>query len=128
MDEIIFRDLAYYQPGRDGTLEEYLTEKDGCTTFPLFHGYNWYETLWEREYLRPGSIIRLMYNFVGGDEHYGILERHKLQGIGIGGAHAGKEGIFDPRVILTDKSPNWEAQHLNIRKIQEDYEKLNNTC
>lgn len=37
--------------------------------------------------------------------------------------HAGREGIHDPKDILTDEGPQWEAQRLNFRKIMEDLEK-----
>ncbi|MDP4012970.1 MAG: hypothetical protein Q8R00_05205 [Candidatus Nanoarchaeia archaeon] len=122
MEEPVFMDSAHYQPKRDGTLAEYLKTHNGISCFPLFRGYSWYKELWKKEYLMPGSIIRLMWNVGRGDEHFLVLEKDKLQGIGQGTGHGGREGIHHPKEILTNKGPQWEAHRLNFRKIKEDLE------
>jgi hypothetical protein len=103
----------WYNPKRDGSLEEFLEKFDfSCT--PLFKGYEHYKLLWDKGYLEKDiSIIRLMWNMGRDDEHFIVIGEYQIQGLRLP-AHSGREGIYDPRILLEEKDcPSWEAQSLN---------------
>jgi hypothetical protein len=114
-----FRPRAWYQPKKDGTLEEYFLTHDGHITFPLFHGWAHYKMLWDRGYLEPNiSVIRLMWNIGREDEHFGVLGEHEIEGITDIAAHRGRPGKFDPQKLLAERDcPPWEAQNLNPHPV-----------
>ena len=58
-------------------------------------------------------MIRLVWGHGRNDEHYGVLGERELIGMDAAPCHGGKEGVHDPRDILTDDVPYWEAQQLN---------------
>jgi len=108
---------SWYTPKRDGSLEKYLETYDGISCFPLFKGYQHYKLLWDQGFLDPNiGIIRLMWNYARDDEHFLVLGEYQIQGMSDLPAHAGREGIFDPRELLEERNcPAWEAQGLNPR-------------
>ena len=105
----------WYQPERDGTLEDYLKIHNGQFSFPLFKGYGQYKMLWDEGYLEPQiSFIRLMWNIGRGDEHFIVLGEYEIEGISDLPAHAGREGVYDVRELLdSDDCPLYEAQGFN---------------
>ena len=113
---------AAYNPERDGSLEEYLRTHDGLSAFPLFHGYAQYKMLWDEGYLVPDwSVIRLMWNVGRGDEHFFVKGEFELVGVHDIQAHAGREGIHDPREIL-EEGVCFEASGLNPELIYKSKE------
>lgn len=109
--DIFFGRAAAYNPKKDGTLEAYLETHDGNIACPLFKGFDHFEMLRSEGWLGPRfSIIRLMWNVGRGDEHFGITEDWKLEGIPLE-HHGGREGIHDPRIVLAE-GPCFEAQQL----------------
>ena len=120
MTKFHFSYRGCYDPKRDGNLEEYLLTHLGYVgPFNLFKGYEWYKILVEKEYLVPHiGVIRLMWNIGRDDEHFVITEDFRLEGMEAP-AHAGRKGIHDPKDILTDDGPGWEAHNLNTPKLHE---------
>lgn len=109
---IPFGGKPWYDPERDGSLNEYLNKHDGYISFPLFKGYEHYQLLWDEGYLEPYvSAIRVMWNIGRDDEHYLVKSELELEGLE-GPRHAGKPGVHGVRDILTDNGPPWEAHHL----------------
>ncbi len=115
----IFESKCYYQPKRDGTLDEFLRGQfDNIGTFRQFKGVDQFNMLWERGYLVPKlSCIRLMYNLGRGDECYAVIGQNMLGGLDAG-YHAGRAGRHQVRYVLTKNAPPFEALHL-----EEDPEK-----
>jgi hypothetical protein len=111
----IFFGGGWYNPERDGTLEEYLTLHDGHSSFPLFRGYSQFKLLVDEGYILPEwSAIRLMWNVGRDDEHFFIDENFQLVGCDDLRHHAGRPGTFDPEEFLERKDlPPWEAHNLN---------------
>ena len=109
-------DAGWYIPKRDGPLEEYLRSHNGYSgTFSLFKGYRYYGIMKKRGYLIPNcTIIRLMWNVVRGDEHFGVTEDFQLMGIGQDTPHPGRPGIHDPRKILSSRNPCWEVHNFKL--------------
>ncbi|MFH1506625.1 MAG: hypothetical protein ABIE94_06610 [archaeon] len=121
--EPVFQCGGYYVPERDGPLQEYLKTHNGRSAFPLFKGYEMYETLRDEGYLAQHySIVRLMWNIGRDDEHFLVVDDFQLEGM-VAAAHSGRDGVHDPKDILTDDGPPWEAFQLNPKKL---YEKLEN--
>jgi len=113
----MFYKKIWYQPEKDGTLEEYLETHDGLSCTPLFKGYEHYQMLWDKGYFDPEiGVVRLMWNVGRDDEHFIVLGKYKIKGCNYLPAHAGRPGIHDPRKLLSEKTcPPWEAQSLNPR-------------
>jgi len=108
----------WYKPERDGNLEDYLSMHDGGS-FPLFKGPLWYQRLWEGGHFVPNySIIRIMWNVGREDEHYTVISKSELKGIEAT-VHGGKPGIFNPKELLLENGPLWEAHHLAIQPESE---------
>jgi len=110
---------AWYKPDRDGDLDEYLQTHDGHSATAVFKGYHWYKVLKKQGYLIPNfSVIRLMWNVGGGDEHFIVTEDFKLKGLELKGTIAslfsGRKGIHDPKSILSKRNPCWETQDLQL--------------
>jgi len=116
-----FDPKPWYNPKRDGTLDEYFERFDEQQACPLFKGYAWFEKLRDRGYLMPNvSFIRIMWNVGREDEHYRVTADFKLEDI-VGSAHSGQQGIHDPKKILA-RGPAWEPQHvLSTPELREKY-------
>lgn len=85
----------YYVPELDGSLEEYLRERDGFSATPLFFGSDSYRLLWDEGWLIPEiSVVRLMWNIGRDDEHFFVINRDTIQGTGGTSRHAGRPGVF----------------------------------
>lgn len=111
-----------YVPERDGDVSEYVKrfKREAPGTHPLFHGAEFFELLRQHGWLHPRiSIIRLMHNHGRTDEHFEITEDFQLEGIA-SEAHAGREGLFEPKVILDNAyAPHWEFSPLFQHKGEE---------
>ncbi|MEK6910175.1 MAG: hypothetical protein AABW82_00190 [Nanoarchaeota archaeon] len=87
-------------------------------SFPLFKGLEQYKLLWNEGFLVPDySVIRVMWNVCRGDEHYGVLQDGRLEGIKAP-AHQGNPGVHDAKDLLFRKLGReklvmaFEAHHL----------------
>jgi len=115
----IFDSKCYYQPKRDGALDDFLqVQFDSIGTYRQFKGVGQFNLLWERGYLVPQfSCIRLMYNLGRGDACYAVIDQKTLSGLDAG-FHSGEPGRHQLRYILTKNAPPFEAHHM-----EEDPEK-----
>ena len=94
---------VWYNPQRDGTIEEYI---ENCRNERL-------PKLVDLGYITPNiTSIRIMYSSGRGDEFYGIVDDFKLEGIEVH-VHAGKKGIHDPKALLSGDVPHFEVDMMN---------------
>lgn len=101
----------WYNPKRDGTLDDYFAQYNGQSACPLFKGHVWFEKLRDLGYLMPDvTIIRIMWSHGRSDEHYRVTSDFKLEGIVVP-MHGGRPGIHDPKEIL-DCEPGWTPQNI----------------
>ncbi len=103
---------VWYNPKRDGTIEEYIKYCRIEMLPKCFKGYGQFKDLKDKGYITPNiTNLRLMYNYARDDEFYGVIDGYRLEGI-ILNSHSGKEGIHDPKDILED-APYFEIDMIN---------------
>ncbi len=103
----------WYNPERDGNLDDYVAAHFSETAPPLFQGYSQYETLKDQEFLQPGVTgIRLMWGSMRIDESYIVTDDFKLKGLP--GVFCGKGGVHDAKDILKNDGPPWIASGLRV--------------
>ena len=104
---------VWYDPSRDGTIEEYIAYCRNEMVPKCFKGHKQFQQLVDLGYVTPLiTSIRIMYNIGRDDEFYGVVEDFKLEGI-ILNAHSGKEGIHDPKELLSNEIPYFEIDMIN---------------
>lgn len=103
----------WYDPSRDGTIEEYIEHCRNERIPKCFRGPEQFQQLVDLGYITPNiTSIRIMYSSGRGDEFYGVVDDFKLEGIEVA-VHCGKKGIHDPKELLSGDVPHFEADMLN---------------
>jgi hypothetical protein len=104
---------VWYDPSRDGTIEEYIEHCRNERIPKCFRGPEQFQQLVDLGYITPNiTSIRIMYCSGRGDEFYGVVDDFKLQGIEVA-VHCGKKGIHDPKELLSRDVPHFEVDMLN---------------
>ena len=104
---------VWYDSSRDGTIKEYIEHCRNEMISKCFKGHEQFQQLVDLGYITPNiTSIRIMYNIYRDDEFYGVINNFQLEGI-ILNAHSGKEGIHDPKQILSGDTPYFEVDMMN---------------
>lgn len=104
---------VWYEPSRDGTIEEYIQHCKDERVPKCFKGPEQFQQLVDLGYMTPDiTTIRIMYTYSRGDEHYGVNGDFNLEGI-VAPQHAGKEGIHNPQELLSGNTPYFEIDNIN---------------
>jgi len=104
---------VWYDPSRDGTIEEHIKNCRDKNIPINFKGHEQFEQLVNLGYIEPHiTAIRIMYNDAKQDEHYGVIDDFQLEGI-ILNAHSGKQGIHNPKDLLSVNTPHYEVIMIN---------------
>lgn len=102
---------AWYDPKRDGSIEDYIEYCRNEQIPKCFKGADHYQQLIDLGYVTPNiTSIRIMYGSRG-DEFYGVVDDYKLVGVDVP-VHAGKTGIHDPKELLSN-IPCFEIDMIN---------------
>ncbi|MAG02218.1 hypothetical protein CMI42_02680 [Candidatus Pacearchaeota archaeon] len=103
----------WYDAQRDGTIEDYIEYCRNERLPKCFRGPEQFQRLVDLGYITPDiTSIRIMYNFGRGDEFYSVVRGFKLEGADVL-VHSGKQGIHDPRELLSGDVPHFEIDNLN---------------
>jgi hypothetical protein len=110
---------AWYTPGRDGPLKDFLEYARTGSFNPMFKGYEHYKMLWDEGFLVPDySTIRLMWNTSRGDEGFFVKGEFQIEGMDGVALHTARPGIHDPRKVLeAPDCPYWEAHGLSRKPV-----------
>ena len=104
---------VWYDPLRDGTLDEYIKRFKQNRISGYFKGHEQFRQLADSGYLTPNvTSIRIMYGSERDDEFYFVVDDFRLEGAELR-AHSGRKGIYDPREVLSEDTPHFEVEMMN---------------
>jgi len=107
---------VWYDPSKDGTIDEYIANCKKHDIPPCFKGAKDFQKLIELDYIVPMiTNIRLLYNYAKGDEFYLVTTDYQFEGVEVN-IHRGKKGIHKPDELLSGDAPCYEVNMINYYK------------
>tara|TARA_Y100000034_G_C6907867_1_gene421894 strand:- start:6362 stop:6709 length:348 start_codon:yes stop_codon:yes gene_type:complete len=104
--------VAWYDPKINGTIEEYIEFCKSNQMGISFKGPEQFQQLVNLGYITPHiTSIRLMYG-MGSAGFYQVIDNFQLEGVDVS-VHAGKEGIHNPKELLSGDVPHFEVSMMN---------------